>query len=177
MFLELFYNLLRIGGRAAVIVPNGVLFGSSNVHKQARKMILEKCQLEAVISLPSGVFQPYAGVSTAVLVFVKGGKTENVWFYEILKDGYSMDQKRNFIDGKGDIPDLLEKHKKHEKSDQSFSINYEEIIKNDYSLSISRYKELKFEKVVKIEPKLLIKKLLDLEKEIEKALIQLRESI
>ncbi len=109
LFLELFYNLLRIGGRAAVIVPNGVLFGSSNAHVKARKLLLENCQLEAVISMPSGVFQPYSGVGTAVLVFVKGGKTDKVWFYEMRKDGYSLDQKREFIDGKGDIPDIIQK--------------------------------------------------------------------
>src|SRR5208282_3831135 len=100
LFLELFYNLLRMGGRAAVIVPNGVLFGSSNAHIKARKLILENSQLEAVISMPSGVFRPYAGVGTAVLVFVKGGTTDKVWFYEMRSDGYSLDDKRDFIDGK-----------------------------------------------------------------------------
>lgn len=141
LFLELFYNLLRVGGKASVIVPNGVLFGSSNAHIQARKMLLEKCQLEAVVSMPSGVFQPYAGVSTAVLVFTKGGKTENVWFYEMLKDGYSLDQKRDRVDGKGDIPDIISKFKKRLISEQSIIICYDVIKENDYSLSISRYKD------------------------------------
>ncbi len=91
LFVELFFNLLRMGGKASVIVPNGVLFGSSNAHIETRKLLLEKCQLEAVISMPTGVFQPYSGVATAVLVFTKGGKTENVWFYEMLRDGYSLE--------------------------------------------------------------------------------------
>ncbi len=173
LFLELFYNLLRIGGRAAVIVPNGVLFGSSNAHVQARRMLLEKCQLEAVISMPSGVFQPYAGVSTAVLVFVKGGKTENVWFYEMLRDGYSLDQKRDFIDGKGDIPKIIETFEKRQETDQSIVVPFERIKKNDYSLSFSHYKETILEDSEFEDPVTLIKKLLDIEKEIAHELEEL----
>src|SRR5207237_5954952 len=109
LFLELFFNLLAVGGKAAVIVPSGVLFSSSNAHVKARKLLLESCDLQAVISLPSGVFQPYSGVGTAVLVFVKGARTEDVWFYEMMQDGYSLDQKRDFVDGKGDIPDIVQK--------------------------------------------------------------------
>src|SRR2546428_3473617 len=101
LFLELFYNLLNVGGKAAVIVPNGVLFGSSNAHVRARQRLLEDCDVQAVISMPGGVFQPYSGVGTAILVFVKGGTTENVWFYDMKADGYSLDQKRDLIDGKG----------------------------------------------------------------------------
>ncbi len=95
-----------------MIVPDGVLFGSSKAHKQLRQELLEKCQLEGIVSMPSGVFRPYAGVSTAVLIFTKGGRTEKVWFYNMEKDGYSLDDKRNFIDGKGDIPDIIEHYGK-----------------------------------------------------------------
>jgi type I restriction enzyme M protein len=94
LFVNRMINLLDIGGRAGVIVPDGVLFGSSNAHKQLRKMLLEQCELRAVVSMPSGVFKPYAGVSTAVLAFVKGGKTERVWFYDMQADGYSLDDGR-----------------------------------------------------------------------------------
>jgi len=177
LFLELFYNLLRIGGRAAVIVPNGVLFGSSRAHKQGRKMLLEKCQLEAVISMPSGVFQPYAGVSTAVLVFVKGGKTESVWFYEMLKDGYSLDQKRDFMDGKGDIPDIVEKFKKRLESEQSILVSFEQIKQNAYNLSISRYKEIKFQEVEYENPEKLLEKLLSKETEILASINELKKMI
>jgi len=177
LFLELFYNLLRIGGRAAVIVPNGVLFGHSNAHRQIRKILLEKCQLEAVISMPSGVFQPYAGVSTAVLIFVKGGKTENVWFYEMLKDGYSLDQKRDFIDGKGNIPDIIETFKKRQQSDQSISVTYEKIKQDNYSLSISRYKEIKSEEVKAENPRDIINEIQIIEKQIQEELDDLEKMI
>lgn len=177
LFLELFYNLLRVGGRAAVIVPNGVLFNSSNAHVQARRMLLEKCQLEAVISMPQGVFQPYAGVGTAVLVFVKGGKTEKVWFYEMLKDGYSLDQKRDFIDGKGDIPDIVKQFEKRQVTDQSIITTYEEIEQNDYSLVISRYKVAKKQQTEYENPKALIKNLLETEKEIADELKSLEKMI
>ena len=177
LFLELFYNLLRIGGRAAVIVPNGVLYGSLRAHKQARRMLLEKCQLEAVISMPSGVFQPYAGVSTAVLVFVKGGKTENVWFYEMLKDGFSLDQKREFIDGKGDIPDIIERFRKRQITNQSLLVPFEEIRLNDFNLSISRYKEIKQEEVEHKDASKIISEVLAIEREIHSDLEKLSEMV
>jgi len=177
LFIELFKNLLRTGGKASVIVPNGVLFGSSNAHIQARKMLLEECQLEAVISMPSGVFQPYSGVGTAVLVFVKGGKTENVWFFEMLKDGYSLDQKRDLIDGKGDIPDIVSKFPKRENSEQSLLVSAGKIKENDYSLSIARYKSEKedSEAIAHENPVKLIEKLLDQEREIARRLNELKE--
>jgi len=177
LFLELFYNLLRIGGKASVIVPNGVLFGSSNAHIQARKMLLEKCQLEAVVSMPSGVFQPYSGVGTAVLVFTKGGKTENVWFYEMLKDGYTLDQKRDFTDGKGDIPDIICKFEKREESCQSILVPFETIRQSDYNLSISRYKKTETTQTAFEDPKSIIKNLLNIEEAITKDLKDLNELI
>src|SRR5438552_7541236 len=109
-------------------------------------MLLEKCDLQAVISMPAGVFQPYSGVGTAVLVFVKGGKTENVWFYDMKADGYSLDLKRDFIDGKGDIPDIVQKFKRGRLvSDQSVLVPLSDIKKNDYNLSISRYRQVEHE--------------------------------
>jgi type I restriction enzyme M protein len=177
LFLELFYNILHIGGRAAVIVPNGVLFGSSRAHKQIRKLLLEKCQMEAVISMPSGVFQPYSGVGTAVLVFTKGGKTENVWFYEMTADGFSLDQKREFIDGKGDIPDVIEKFKTKAESDKSFVVPFSEIKENEYNLSPQRYKKIDYEEVEYEKPEVIIERLLKEEKEIARELNSLRDGL
>lgn len=108
LFIELMYDLLVTGGRCGVIVPDGVLFGTSNAHIATRKILIDKCKLEGVVSMPSGVFKPYAGVSTAVLVFQKGGTTDNVWFYDMEADGFSLDDKRQKIAG-NDIPDIIEK--------------------------------------------------------------------
>ncbi len=177
LFVELFHNLLNVGGKAAVIVPNGVLFGSSNAHINARKLLLENSDLQAVISMPGGVFQPYSGVGTAVLVFVKGGSTQNVWFYEMKADGYSLDQKRDFIDGEGDIPDIVKKFKGRTKSPRSILVPFSEIKKNDYNLSISRYKKVEHEEVVYEEPEVLIEKVLQLEEEIAKELQELKAMI
>ena len=174
LFVELFYNLLHNGGRGAVIVPNGVLFSSSNAHKKIRQMLLEKCQLEAVISMPSGIFQPYSGVGTAVLVFVKGGVTKKVWFYEMKNDGFSLNQKRNFLDGKGDIPDIVEKFKNKEESKQSFIVPIEKIIENEFSLSISRYKEIEHEEIKYEKPKVLIENVLEEEEKIIKEIDELK---
>jgi type I restriction enzyme M protein len=177
LFLELFYNLLNVGGKAAVIVPKGVLFGSSNAHIKARKLILENCDLQAVVSMPSGVFQPYSGVGTAVLVFVKGGKTDSVWFYEMKADGYSLDQKRDFVDGKGDIPDIIEKFKRKAESPQSLLVPIEAIQKNDHNLSISRYKLVERGEIQYEEPEVLIERVSRLEEEIAKGLRELEGMI
>lgn len=106
LFVNKFFNVLRLGGKAGVIVPDGVLFGSSNAHRELRKMLIEKCELQGVVSMPSGVFKPYAGVSTAVLIFVKGGTTEKIWFYDMEHDGYSLDDKRQKVP-ENDLPDIL----------------------------------------------------------------------
>jgi len=178
LFLELFYNLLSVGGKAAVIVPNGVLFGSSNAHIKARQLLLENCDLQAVISMPSGVFQPYSGVGTAVLVFVKGGSTEKVWFYEMKADGYSLDQKRDFLDGKGDIPDIIQKFKAgRTESDQSILMPFETIRENEYNLSISRYKKAEHDEFQYDEPEILIDNISQLEEEIGKELQALKAMI
>ena len=154
LFLALFIRMLKIGGRCACIVPDGVLFGSSNAHKQIRKTLIENNRLEAVISMPSGVFKPYAGVSTGILIFTKTGHggTDKVWFYDMKADGYSLDDKRTQVK-ENDIPDIIERFKHLEKeidrkrTEQSFFVDKEEIVKNDYDLSINKYKEVVYEKV------------------------------
>ncbi len=109
LFVELFYNILKVGGRSGVIIPKGVLFGSSKTHEQLRKFILTNCQVDAVISLPSGVFKPYSGVETAILILTKGSSTKSIWFYEMENDGYTLDDKREKTDGNGDISDIIKK--------------------------------------------------------------------
>lgn len=154
LFLALFLRMLKVGGRCACIVPDGVLFGSSKAHKDIRKQIVEENRLEAVISMPSGVFKPYAGVSTAILIFTKTnhGGTDNVWFYDMTADGYSLDDKRTPISD-NDIPDIIERFKNLDKevdrkrTDKSFMVPKQEIADNDYDLSINKYKEVVYEKV------------------------------
>ena len=151
LFLTLFLRILRVGGRCACIVPDGVLFGGSTAHKSIRKEIIENHRLEAVISMPSGVFKPYAGVSTAILVFTKTehGGTDRVWFYDMTADGFSLDDKRTPVDV-SDIPDIIERFKNRDReeerkrTDKSFLVPVQEIIDNDYDLSINKYKETEY---------------------------------
>lgn len=151
LFLTLFLRMLKIGGRCACIVPDGVLFGSSTAHKAIRKELIENNRLEAVISMPSGVFKPYAGVSTAILIFTKTGHggTDKVWFYDMKADGLSLDDKRSEI-SENDIPDIierfhhLEKETDRERTEQSFFVQKEEIVENDYDLSINKYKKIEY---------------------------------
>jgi type I restriction enzyme M protein len=178
LYLQLFLNLLRIGGKGVVIIPNGVLSRSSNAHKKARQMLLETCELQAVISMPAGIFRPYSGVGTGVLVFAKGGKTDNVWFYEMRGDGYSLDDKREFIDGQGDIPDILEKFRKEKlESTQCVIVSISEIKKNDYNLSFSRYKQADRDETQYEEPVVLIENISRLEQEIARELEELKARI
>ncbi len=154
LFLALFIRMLKIGGRCACIVPDGVLFGSSNAHKDIRRQIIEENRLEAVISMPSGVFKPYAGVSTAILVFTKTGHggTDNVWFYDMTADGYSLDDKRTPVN-ENDIPDIinrfrsLEAEKERKRTEKSFMVSKKEIEDNEYDLSINKYKEVEYKAV------------------------------
>ena len=151
LFVDLISRVLDVGGRCGVIIPDGVLFGSSKAHKTLRKNLLENNELKAVISLPSGVFKPYAGVSTAVLVFVKGGATDKVWFYDMQADGYSLDDKRNKIE-QNDIPDIIEQYNHKDSEDykatkKHFFVDVSEIIENDYDLSINRYKTIEYEEI------------------------------
>ena len=166
LFIELIYDLLVMGGRAAVIVPDGVLFGTSNAHIDLRKILIDKCKLEGIISMPSGVFKPYAGVSTAVVVFQKGGITDKVWFYNMQADGYSLDDKRNKTDA-NDIPDIIAKWKIKEVTQKSLLVDVKEIKENKYDLSISRYKKIEYEEIEYEKPEVIMGKVLNLEKEIE----------
>lgn len=151
LFLALFLKALKVGGRCASIVPDGVLFGSSKAHKAIRKEIVENNRLEAVISMPSGVFKPYAGVSTAIIIFTKTGHggTDNVWFYDMKADGFSLDDKRSAIE-QNDIPDIIERFNNlsgeagRERTEQSFFVPKDEIVENDYDLSINKYKKTEY---------------------------------
>ncbi len=151
LFLALFLRILRVGGRCACIVPDGVLFGSSKAHKAIRKEIVENQRLEAVISMPSGVFKPYAGVSTAILIFTKTehGGTDNVWFYDMTADGFSLDDKRSPVE-ENDILDIIERFKNLDKetdrkrTEKSFMVPKKEIEENGYDLSINKYKEVEY---------------------------------
>ena len=146
--------MLKKGGRCACIVPDGVLFGTTKAHQALRKELIEKHRLQAVISMPSGVFKPYSGVSTAVLVFTKtgAGGTDKVWFYDMKADGFSLDDKRNPVT-ENDIPDILarfhdlEAEKDRKRTEESFFVSKTEIAQNNYDLSINRYKEVMYEKI------------------------------
>lgn len=180
LFLGLMLKGLKLGGRCAVIVPDGVLFGSSNAHKKIRKEIVENQTLEAVISMPSGVFKPYAGVSTAVLVFTKtnAGGTDKVWFYDMQADGRSLDDKRTPVE-ENDIPDILERfhnledEKNRKRTDQSFLVPKEDIAENDYDLSINRYKEMIYEEIEYEKPEVLIQQIQQLNEERQEAMDEL----
>lgn len=182
LFLALFVRSLRIGGRCACIVPDGVLFGSSKAHKAIRKEIIENNKLEAIISMPSGVFQPYAGVSTAIMIFTKTttGGTDKVWFYDMTSDGFSLDAKRTKV-SENDIPDIIErynnldKEENRKRTDKSFFVTKDEIVNNSYDLSINKYKEIVQEKVVYENPKVILKQIMDMEEEFQKQLNELEE--
>lgn len=205
LFLGLMLRMLKTGGRAAVIVPQGVQFGSSKAHKDIRREIVENQKLDAVISMPSGVFKPYAGVSTAILLFTKtdSGGTDNVWFYDMQADGLSLDDKRtplvpdtefeqcftepeNVVDspnikGKCDIADILlrwadqEAEADRKRTEQSFLVPFDEIKANDWDLSVNRYKEIEYEEVEYEAPKEIISAIRDLDAERSNALSALEE--
>ncbi len=174
LFLALFLKSLKTGGRCACIVPDGVLFGSSKAHKSVRREIVENNRLQAVISMPSGVFKPYAGVSTAIMIFTKTGSggTDNVWFYDMKADGFSLDDKRSPID-ESDIPDIIERFNNPEReadrkrTEQSFFVPLEEIRDNDYDLSINKYKKTEYEAVQYPPTSEIIAELKDLNRQIE----------
>jgi type I restriction enzyme M protein len=174
LFVELIYDLLVMGGRAAVIVPDGVLFGTSKAHIDLRKILIDKCNLEGIISMPSGVFKPYAGVSTAVIVFQKGGITDKVWFYDMQTDGFSLDDKRNKIEA-NDIPDIVKNWDKKKVTDKSFVVDVKEIKNNKYDLSISRYKKFEYEEIKYEKPEFIMEKILDLEKDITKNIVDIKK--
>ena len=182
LFLGLMLRMLTKGGRCAVIVPDGVLFGSSNAHKQIRQEIIENHKLDAVVSMPSGVFKPYAGVSTAILFFTKTGTggTKNVWFYDMKADGYSLDDKRSETPNANDLPDILARYKNLEaekdrkRTDPSFLVPKSEIVANDYDLSINRYKETEYVETQYDAPADIIAAIEELDKERIQALETLK---
>lgn len=177
LFLLLFIRTLKLGGRCASIVPDGVLFGTSNAHKAIRKELIENQHLQAVISMPSGVFKPYAGVSTAILIFTKtnAGGTDNVWFYDMKADGYSLDDKRAEIKD-NDIPDIISRfhnldvEKERTRKEQSFLIPKVDIVANDYDLSINKYKEVERVKVVYDDPDVVFGRIENLQNQVAEAM-------
>lgn len=204
LFMSLFLKLLKPGGRAAVIVPDGVLFGSSKAHKDIRKILVEEQKLDAVISLPSGVFKPYAGVSTAILIFTKtnSGGTDNIWFYDMQADGWSLnDQRQPLLDTdmlgvtpsttlnadqheKNNLPDVLKRwaqrddaELKNPRTAQSFCVQKNEIVASGYDLSLNRYKETLHEQMEHVLPKQLISQLKQLEVEIQADLLELESML
>ena len=182
LFVALFLRMLKKGGRCACIVPDGVLFGSSKAHKALRKELIERHQLRAVISMPSGVFKPYAGVSTAVLVFTKtgAGGTENVWFYDMKADGFSLDDKRSPVP-ENDIPDILvrfanpEAEAQRARTEQSFFVPKQEIAENDYDLSVNKYKQTEYKAVEYPPTGEIIKQIMNLNIEVEKEIEELKK--
>lgn len=182
LFVALFLKLLKPGGRAAVIVPDGVLFGSSKAHKELRRILVEDQKLDGIVKLPPGVFRPYAGVSTAILLFTKtnSGGTENVWFYDVTADGYSLDDKRNPV-GANDLPDALSRWELRNSSEldrtrteQSFCVPKDDIVAQDYDLSLNRYKELVHDEVEHRPPLEIIAEIEKLEGEIVAGLAELK---
>ena len=197
LFVAHILRALKLGGRAAVVVPDGVLFGSSKAHQQLRAELLDNNQLEGIISLPSGVFKPYAGVSTAIIIFTKGGKTDNVWFYDLQADGYSLDDKRTPLKGEGsnDLPDAIAQWKKYmagrlasdagrptsddfsDKTQKAFLVSADDIRANKYDLSINRYKEVVYEEEDYEDPKVILQKLKTLENDILNDLSELEKML
>ena len=181
LFLALMLRIMKVGGRCAVIVPDGVLFGAQKAAKDIRKIIVDGHKLEAIISMPSGVFKPYAGVSTAILIFTKtnSGGTDNVWFYDMRADGFSLNDKRTAIDD-NDIPDILERWSKladeanRTRTEQSFLVPRKEIEDNGYDLSINKYKEIVYEQKEYDAPNVILERLEGLDAEISMINAELR---
>ena len=182
LFVSLFLRMLQLGGRCASIVPDGVLFGNSKAHKTLRKELVDNQQLQAVISMPSGVFQPYSGVSTAILIFTKtnAGGTDKVWFYDMKADGYSLDQKRNEV-AESDIPDIIARfhnlaaEEERTRKEQSFLVPVDEIREKGYDLSINKYKEVEREVVTYDAPEVIMERITTLETQINNALNEFRK--
>ncbi|MBZ0242801.1 MAG: SAM-dependent methyltransferase, partial [Bacteroidales bacterium] len=179
LFVERIYKMLRMGGTAGVVVPQGVLFGSGKAFQEIRKILLDKCELKAVISMPSGVFKPYTGVATAILIFTKGSETKNVWFYEMQSDGWTLDDKRTPLlqpGGKRDYGDLhliIDAYKKRnpkketDRTQQHFFVSKKEIEANDYDLSLNKYKEIEYKESLHRNPKVILSNLMTLEDELQ----------
>jgi len=179
LFLELMHNVLSDNGKCAVIIPDGVLFGGSKSHQQVRKLLVDDANLQAIVSMPSGVFKPYAGVSTAILFFTKGQTTKKVWFYDMQADGFSLDDKRKPVK-QNDIPDIIAKFNKlgkdkfEDRKAKCFTVSAKEIRKNNYDLSISKYKETEYEEKVYDSPNIIKKNILENERRIVNILNELK---
>lgn len=184
LFVALFIRMLKVGGRCSCIVPAGVLFSSSKAHKSLRKEMVDNQQLQAIISMPGGVFKPYSGVSTAIMVFTKtnAGGTDKVWFYDLKADGYSLDDKRNLIED-SDICDIIErfnnldKETDRKKTDQSFFVPVNELRENGYDLSINKYKKIEYKELVYDAPSVILGRVKELEEEITFGIEELRRMI
>jgi type I restriction enzyme M protein len=178
LFVERIFNMLKMGGTAAVIVPSGVIQNTGKAFDAVRKMLVEKTELKAVIAMPSGVFKPYAGVSTAILLFTKGGETNDVWFYNMEADGYSLDDKRSKISA-SDLIDIVNRFKskknlkENDKKKKFFFVNSEEITANNYDLNLNTYKEEEYAEVQYDKPKVILSKLEKIETQIQKGLEEL----
>ncbi|REH00993.1 class I SAM-dependent DNA methyltransferase [Flavobacterium aquicola] len=183
LFIERIYNMLEMGGTAGIVIPQGVLFGTGGAFVEARKLMIEKSELKAVITAPSGVFKPYAGVSTALLIFTKGGTTENVWFYNMESDGYTLDDKRTKKEGYGDLQDIVHQFKsrnteiEYDRKGKFFFVPIKKIIEENFDLSFSKYREDNFEEIIYEKPAIILDKLIGengLEKEIIRGLEELK---
>ncbi|MFN8430733.1 MAG: N-6 DNA methylase [Spirosomataceae bacterium] len=184
LFVERIFNMLKMGGTAAVIVPSGVIQNSGKAFEAVRKLIIEKAELKAVIAVPSGAFKPYAGVSTAILIFTKGGETNHVWFYDMQADGYTLDDKRNKI-AESDLPDIVKRYKERvtlsgvegDRKLKYFMVPKKEIVENNYDLNLSTYKEEVYEEVSYEKPNVIFAKLENIEADIQKGLAELKQMI
>lgn len=182
LFVALFLRMLAPGGRCASIVPDGVLFGNSKGHKSIREELVDKHRLQAVISMPAGVFQPYSGVSTAILIFTKtsAGGTDKVWFYDMKSDGFTLDQKRTEC-AENNIPDVVQRfhnlteEESRTRKDQSFLVPVDDIRSNDYDLSINKYKEVERVKVEFEKPEVILERIENLEEEIQQAILDFKK--
>ncbi|MFK7079002.1 N-6 DNA methylase [Flavobacterium oreochromis] len=182
LFIERIYNMLKMGGTAAIVIPQGVLFGSGKAFVECRKIMVEKSELKAVISMPSGVFKPYAGVSTAILIFTKGSETNTVWFYDMQNDGYTLDDKRNKIEN-SDLQDIVKKYHNRiaipssdeEREATYFTIDKQEIVENNYDLSFSKYKKEVYEEASFEDPQVIFEKLEAIEENIMKGIKELKD--
>jgi type I restriction enzyme M protein len=177
LFLKYMYDHLVEGGRSAVIVPEGVLFGSSGAHNKMRELLLDTCNIDAVVSLPSGVFKPYAGVKTAIIFYTKGGKTNKVWFYEVTGDGFTLDDKRQLDPSNDNLKDLPIAYGKRKEGPHSWFATRKQIAEEDYSLSASRYKPVAADTTEYEDPKQIINEVLKLEEEITTGLKKLSKKM
>ncbi|MCY1498056.1 putative type I restriction enzymeP M protein [compost metagenome] len=184
LFIERIYTMLKMGGTAAIVIPQGVLFGAGKAFVEARKIMVEKSELKAVITMPSGVFRPYAGVGTAILLFTKGSETNSVWFYDMQNDGYTLDDKRNKTK-KSDLQDIIKQYHQRtskvstdkEREGFFFSIAKQEIVDNGYDLSFNKFRKEIYEEIAYEEPKLIFEKLEAIEANILKGINDLKELI